>query len=86
MPLHIDIRVNDTLLNTLHIARVRGGTHPDDMNDYLIVEGEKPARHEDWLIEGIPFKHRYGDGAEICVMRGLRMLKLRGDDGQTIGS
>lgn len=80
MPLHIDIRVNDTLLNTLHIARVRGGTNPDDINDYLIVEGDKPTRHEDWLIDGIPFKHRYGDGAEICVLRGLRVLKLRVDN------
>lgn len=82
MPIHVDIRINDKLINQLHIARVSGGTNPDDVNDYVILEGDRPIRHEDWLIDGIPFKHRYGDGAEICVMRGLRMLKLRGDDGQ----
>lgn len=86
MPLHVDIRVNDSLLNTLHIGRFSGGTDPDDMNIYLIVEGKKPTNLDDWVMRGIEFKHRYGDGAEICVMRGLRMLKLRGDDGQTVGS
>jgi hypothetical protein len=25
MPLHVDIRINDHLLNTLHIGRVSGG-------------------------------------------------------------
>lgn len=74
MPLHIDIRVNDTLINTLHIARVRGGTDPDDMNDYLVVEGYRPTRYEDWLIDSMPFKHRYGDGAEKCVQRAMEAL------------
>lgn len=75
MPLHIDIRINDTLLNTLHIARVKGGTRPDDINDYLILDGPKPTRYEDWLIDGIAFTHRYGDGAEICVMKGIQAMQ-----------
>lgn len=74
MPLHIDIRVNSKLINTLHIARVRGGTHPDDINDYIITDGPEPLRHKDWLIDGIPFTHRYGDGAEICVMKGIQAM------------
>lgn len=83
MPIHVDIRINDKLINQLHISRVRGtGTNPDDINDYLVVDGPRPTRLEDWYIDGIPFKHRYGDGAEICVMRALRVLNLRGDDGQ----
>lgn len=75
MPLHIDIRVNETLINTLHIARVKGGTKPDDINDYVVVDGSRPTRHEDWLIDGIPFTHRYGDGAEVCVMKGIKAMK-----------
>lgn len=74
MPLHIDIRVNDKLINQLHIGRVSGGTQTDDINEYLIVDGEKPTRWEDWYIDGIPFQHRYGDGAEICVMKGMQAL------------
>lgn len=75
MPLHIEIKVNDHHINTLHIARVRGNTNPDSINDYLIVDGPRPTRHEDWIIDGTPFTHRYGDGAEICVMKGIRAMK-----------
>ena len=75
MPLHIDIRVNRELINTLHIARVKGGTKPDDINDYLILEGDEPLRYDDWLVDGIPFTHRYGDGAEVCVMKGIQAMK-----------
>jgi hypothetical protein len=74
MPLHIDIRVNRELINTLHIARVKGGTDPDDINDYIITDGPELLRHEDWLIDGIPFTHRYGDGAEVCVMKGIQAI------------
>jgi hypothetical protein len=75
MPIHIDIRINRELINTLHIARVKGGTDEDDINDYLILEGDEPLRYEDWLIDGIPFTHRYGDGAEVCVMKGIQAMK-----------
>ena len=75
MPIHVDIKVNDTLINQIHIGRVRGtGTDPDDINDYLAIDGPRPTRLEDWLIDGIPFKHRYGDGAEICVKKALEVL------------
>lgn len=78
MPLHIEIKINNTVLNTLHIARVKGDTRPDSNNDYLIIEGEYPLRNEDWYIDGVTFKHRYGDGAEVCVMRGIQAMKGEG--------
>jgi hypothetical protein len=71
MPLHVDIRINDTLINQIHIARIKGGTKANDVNEYVVVDGPKPARYEDWLIDGVPFTHRYGDGAEVCVARAL---------------
>jgi hypothetical protein len=74
MPLHIDIRVNDKLINQIHIGRVKGGTNPDDINEYLVVDGEQPLRLEDWYICGIPFMHRYGDGAEVCLIKALKAL------------
>jgi hypothetical protein len=75
MPLHVDIRINDTLINQIHIARTKGGTRADDVNEYVVVDGPKPTRYEDWLIDGITFQHRYGDGAEICVMKGIQAMK-----------
>jgi hypothetical protein len=78
MPLHVDIRVNDLLINTLHIGRISGGTRPDNINTYMIVEGERPQSVEDWL-DGVEYNHRYGDGAEVCVIKGLQALGYMGE-------
>ena len=75
MPIHVDIWVNHKLVNQLHIARVKGGVDPEGINDYIIVDGPRPTRLEDWYVDGIPFQHRYGDGAEVCVMKGIQALK-----------
>lgn len=84
MPIHVDIRINDTLINQIHIARIKGGTKANDINEYLVVDGPKPERHEDWLIDGVPFKHRYGDGAEVCVARALEAWGYGCNQGVTI--
>jgi hypothetical protein len=73
MPLHVDIRINETLINTLHIGRVSGDTNPNTINNYVIVEGETPTTMDQWF-EGEDFTHRYGDGAETCVLKGLKAL------------
>lgn len=74
MPIHVDIKINDTLINTLHIGRFSGeGTRPDDVNLYLAVEGKKPQGLDDW-IKGSEFRHRYGDGAEVCVMKAIEVM------------
>jgi len=74
MPIHVDIKINNDVINQLHIGRISGGTEPDDINTYLIVDGELPRSHSDWHVDGTPFTHRYGDGAEICVMKGMEAL------------
>jgi hypothetical protein len=74
MPLHIDIRLNRELLHTLHIARLEGGTAPDDINTYVIVKGEEPLFREQWVANGTQYEHRYGDGADICVMKGIEAM------------
>ena len=79
MPLHVDIRVNNKLINQIHIGRIRGRTQPDDINDYFVVEGDRPMRLEDWHVDGIPYTHRYGDGAEVCVIKGLQALGYKGE-------
>lgn len=74
MPIHVEIKINDTLINQIHIARVRGGTASDDVNDYVALEGDRPTRLEDWHIDSVPFKHRYGDSAEVCVAKAIQAL------------
>ena len=73
MPLHVDIRINEKLINTIHIGRLEGDTNPASLNTYKIVQGDRPTTVEEWL-EGETFEHRYGDGAEVCVMKGLEAL------------
>ena len=41
MPLHVDVRVNDTVVRRLHIARMTSnGMQPDSVNEYAVVIGE----------------------------------------------
>jgi hypothetical protein len=75
MPIHVDIKINDTLINTIHIGRFSGeGTKPDDVNVYLAVEGKKPTNLDDWVMGGKEYRHRYGDGAEVCLAKALKAL------------
>jgi hypothetical protein len=74
VPIHVDIKINDTLINTLHIGRFSGeGTSPESINTYLVVEGDRPEHIEDW-DKGVGYEHRYGDGAEVCVVKALKAL------------
>lgn len=73
-PIHVYININQQPLNEIHIARVKGGTNPDDINEYVAVEGPHPTKMEDWIIDSVPFKHRYGDGAEACVQKAMEAL------------
>lgn len=74
MPLHVDIKINETLLEQIHIARWEGGTRPDDINTYLVVRGKRPKNEGEWLL-GAKYTHRYGDGAEKCLLRALLALE-----------
>jgi len=60
--------------NTLHIGRVHGGTHADDWNTYAVVDGSEPQSNAEWLA-GAGFEHRYGDGAEVCVMKAIDAMR-----------
>jgi hypothetical protein len=75
MPLHVQIRLNRQLLSEIHIARAEGGTDPDDINTYIATTGEQPLWLEGYEEHGVKFKHRYGDGAEVCVRKALEALE-----------
>lgn len=48
MPLHIDVKINDKLIERLHIARFsKGGLSEDSLNEYKVVRGEKESVHRE---------------------------------------
>ena len=75
MPLHVTVKINRETIETLHIGRIEGGTGPDDINKYLVVVGEEPLRMDTWEEYGVAYKHRYGDGALVCVRKALDALE-----------
>jgi len=75
VPLHVQIRVNRTLLSEIHITREGGGTDPDDVNTYIATIGDDPVYLDIYEQQGIHYKHRYGDGAEVCVRKALEALE-----------
>jgi hypothetical protein len=74
MPIHVNIDINGHPISQLHIGRIKGGTNPDDINTYLVVQGDEPLYLERWKERGVEFTHRYGDMVEICVMKALEAL------------
>lgn len=96
MPLHIDIRINDTLLRRLHIARMtKNGMTPDSINEYsVVVSGEESlvrngrivkgfknsAEWWEWEVSEIRFYHRYGDDELTLLMLAVQAVKTYNAD------
>lgn len=74
MPLHVDIRLNDRVIETLHIARILGTEREDSENTYFATLGEYPAWANEWVDGGSYFTHRYGDGALKCIERAIAAM------------
>jgi hypothetical protein len=71
MPIHIPIYVNDKLIKTYHIGRFEGFADPDSINKYIIAQDK-----ETWG-DGVEFTHRYGDGIDKCISKGLDAINSR---------
>lgn len=96
MPLHIDIRINDTLLKRLHIARMtKNGMSPESINEYSVVVSEKEsvvrngsivkefkdsADWWEWEVSEIRFYHRYGDDELTLLMLAVQAVKTHNAD------
>lgn len=74
MPLHVTIQVNEREISQVHVGRMRGSAAADSINDYVAVLGPVPNTYEEWIERGESFTHRYGDGAEVCVLKALQAL------------
>lgn len=82
MPIHVDIRINDTVVESLHVGRMsKNGTHAGSINEYSILKGSdlnKPGLvsepdESEW-DKGVRFNHRYGDDVLLALFRGLYSL------------
>lgn len=74
MPLHVDIRINDDPIETLHIGRLKGDTNSDSENVY-VATFEGSDVEPNWFSEdAATFTHRYGDGAVVCVQKALNAI------------
>jgi len=60
--LRVRISINFTDILDTNVVRIKGGTQPDDINTYEMLDGRT-------------FKHRYGDGAVSLAMKLLRRIK-----------
>lgn len=73
MPLNITVHVNDRFIKQYRIGREEGGTELDDINTYRILEFEAGDGDQLWTM-GDKFEHRYGDGVDVCILKGLQAL------------
>jgi hypothetical protein len=76
MPVYVDVWVNDRAVKTYAIGRISGGTDADDMNVYAVMQLDKIDRPLGWDTS-IQFEHRYGDGIDVCIRKGLAALDSR---------
>lgn len=76
MPIHVEIRANEQVVQHLHIARLGNKLHRTvgTVNRYAAVLGAEPVTYAEWEA-GIHFTHTYGDGVEVLVQRALNAIE-----------
>jgi hypothetical protein len=45
------------------------------VNTYIATIGEDPVYLDIYEQKGVYYKHRYGDGAEVCVRKAIEALE-----------
>ena len=75
-PINIDVYVNDQYIKQYRIGRAEGTTDPDSINTYHILEFDpvNPKTTAKRWASGPKFQHRYGDGIDVCIQKGLEAL------------
>ena len=74
MPIHVDIRINDENVRTVHIGREDDFSGNDGIHKYRITTGTINTRVDWWDPDSVTFEHKYSDGVEVCVAKGLEAL------------
>lgn len=74
MPLQIRISVNEKVIETYHIARLRSKT--DGVNEYSVIKQDTVPDDKEWE-NGVFFTHQQSDGAGRCAEIGLEAHRKR---------
>ena len=78
-PIYVDVSVNSRAIKTYAIGRTRGGTSPDEVNTYVVME--LPSQHESFEWDhSTTFEHRYGDGIDACIFRAMTALNEKREE------
>jgi hypothetical protein len=79
MPIHIDVYVNAKSVKSYHIGRLEGDSDPESVNTYVVTETQDGGSPR-WDL-GTKFEHRFGDGIDICIAKGMQAFIAPIDDG-----
>jgi hypothetical protein len=71
MPIHVEIRINHELIDTIHIGRMEELKGRDQSHQYLVTNKTTKSM-VDWTDpNAVEFEHNYSEGAHICVAKAL---------------
>jgi hypothetical protein len=74
MATQVEMRVNGSIIQTLHIGRIEGTEDKHSLNTYIAVV-RRPGEQPDWYADdATEFQHRYGDGIEELVRKALNAI------------
>lgn len=71
MPIHVDIRINDEHIKTIHIGRDDAYMGSDEIHSYIVTDRTVTTRSDWYDIDAKRFKHKYSDGLDVCVQKAL---------------
>lgn len=74
MPLHVDIKINEKLIDQLHIGRMEALYSAVQISTYRVVQGI----YDSWAVPfetGVEFQHQYDQGALVCVEKAIEALR-----------
>ena len=91
MPIHVEVKINHESIGTIHIGRTDQLLTSNQTSGYLVVTNADKNDSMSWASvgpdlvdymvdwkDGIPFSHKYSDGALVCVRKAIEALEAAG--------
>jgi hypothetical protein len=75
VPTQVEMRVNGSIIQTLHVGRIEGTEDKHSINTYVAVI-RRPGEQPDWYADdAVEFQHQYGNGIVELTRRALNAIK-----------
>lgn len=75
VPTQVEMRVNGSIIQTLHIGRIEGTEDKHSINTYVAVI-RRPGEQPDWYADdAVEFEHQYGNGIVELTRRALNAIR-----------